>query len=303
MPRDAGLDAGRNVKGFIMNNAIRKARKKPAGTGAGKTAAGKKTALWPRPRVKLAEQPHFLFLVTPPNSGSTAMAKMLNSSHRTILLNHNGEAQWLVPGLNGKNRWDPAMEVDYESVKAVWLKQFEFLRACAGNVDVVIEKSPASLPRFDRIRALFDDTSVIASNRNPYANICSKGYRYANFANRPPAERAERVAILARKWQDQSRMIAGVIDRHNCPLVTYETFCADPARLIAALALPAGVAETIDTGASVLVKDYADQGVVNQNPKQIALLSAEEKAVIREVLATDMPLLERFGYGLDADAA
>ncbi|MFT4959090.1 MAG: hypothetical protein ACI92Z_000162 [Paracoccaceae bacterium] len=258
---------------------------------------------WPRPINQLKTQPHFLFLVTPPNSGSTAMAKLLNSSQRTTLLHDNGEAQWLVPGLCRKNRWNPDLKVNYASVKAVWLKQFQYLRDCVGDCDVVIEKSPANMIRLDKLIGLFDNVSIVASNRNPYANISSKGHRYGNFAERSAAEREETVEKLAEQWQLQSQTIADIVDRHKCPLVTYEDFCVDPGTLIKVLSLPEGVVDTMDISTNVLVKDYGDQKIRNQNARQIDLLSTAEKARIQAVLATKPELLARFGYALEADKA
>ncbi len=51
-----------------------------------------------------SNQPHFLFIITPPYSGSTAISGVLNSSHRTMILQKSGEGQWLVPGLCEKDR-------------------------------------------------------------------------------------------------------------------------------------------------------------------------------------------------------
>ncbi len=56
-----------------------------------------------------------------PYSGSTAIAKVLNTGSRTMLLHHTGEGQRLIPGLAGRGRWRADMFVDYESIRAVWL--------------------------------------------------------------------------------------------------------------------------------------------------------------------------------------
>lgn len=288
-----------------MKTPTKDTAKQPSGETPEKAEKGpmQDRKMWPRPTNRLASQPHFLFLVTPPNSGSTAMAKLLNSSQRTTLLHENGEGQWLVPGLARPNRWNPKFRVNYASVKAVWLKQFEYLRDCVGGIDVVIEKSPANMMRLDRLIGLFDDVSIVTSNRNPYANISSKGHRYGKFAERSPQEREEIVEKLALQWQVQSRVIADIIDRHECPLVTYEEFCIDPNNLIKVLSLPEGVTDTMDASTSVIVKDYQEEKVANHNTRQIALLSDAEKARIQVVLANDTDLLARFGYALEADKA
>ena len=79
---------------------------------------------WPRPEYDKNNEPFFIFIVTPPYSGSTALCKVLNTSHRSMLLAPNGEGQNLVPGLCNTDRWQPGLDVDYESVRAVWLSKF-----------------------------------------------------------------------------------------------------------------------------------------------------------------------------------
>ena len=85
----------------------------------------KKTPRWPLPLYDNNIQPHFFFLVTPPYSGSTAIAKILETSHKIMALHSNAEGQWIVPGLCEKDRWDPDKKINYESVKAVWLNTFQ----------------------------------------------------------------------------------------------------------------------------------------------------------------------------------
>lgn len=64
-----------------------------------------KSKKWPIVKYNSNDEPYFLFLLTPPYSGSTAMAQLINTSHKTMVLNKNGEGQWLIPGLSDKDRW------------------------------------------------------------------------------------------------------------------------------------------------------------------------------------------------------
>ena len=47
----------------------------------------------------------FVFVFTPPFSGSTALAKILNTSPKSMLLNSRGEGQWMIPGMRKPNPW------------------------------------------------------------------------------------------------------------------------------------------------------------------------------------------------------
>ena len=133
---------------------------------------------WPLPEYDPEIQPHFLFVVTPPYSGSTALTRLLNTGQRTTLLHRRGEGQWLIPGLSQKDRWDPEKKVNYESVRAVWLHEYQRLRRADNRAEVVIEKSPPNMVRLEELSSLFRYRSFLANNRNPYANCASMLYRH-----------------------------------------------------------------------------------------------------------------------------
>lgn len=121
---------------------------------------------WPVPKFDKSNEPHFLFIITSPYSGSTALSELLNSSHRTMILQERGEGQWLIPGLCEEDRWNPDKKVNYESVKAVWLNRFQSVQRLVQHVDVVIEKSPPNMMRIEELSSQFRNYSFIANNRN-----------------------------------------------------------------------------------------------------------------------------------------
>jgi len=125
---------------------------------------------WPSPKFDENDQPHFLFIITPPFSGSTALSELLSTSHRTMILQPRGEGQWLVPGLSEKDRWSPDKEVNYLSVKATWLSTYQQVKRLTQNIDVVIEKSPPNMMRIEQLSSQFRDYSFLVNNRDPYAN-------------------------------------------------------------------------------------------------------------------------------------
>lgn len=256
--------------------------------------------LWPRPKAVPETEPHFLFLVTPPNSGSTAIAKLLNTSPRTTLLHDNGEGQWLVPGLHRFERWDGKRRIYYDSVRAVWLNRVLYLQQCTGNygIDTVIEKSPPNMVRIDGLLNAFNRVSLVTSNRDPYANVSSIAYRYLNFATEGPNEREAYIRKVVPRWIARSQMIRAITERHGCPMITYETFCSNPTYLIENAGLPDGVADMIDPTAQVSVKDYGQQGIVNHNDKQIDRLTPAEIDLIGSILSPEEALLKHYGYAL-----
>ena len=253
---------------------------------------------WPKPKHDESDQPYFLFLLTPPNSGSTAIAKVLDSSPRTMTLTPNGEGQWLVPGLCSADRWDPDKEVDYSSVKAVWLNRYQKVKSQHSEVDVVIEKSPPNMMRIADLSSQFDRVSFLANNRDPYANCSSRLFRYHDVENVTLSSRQEILIDLARVWVERSRRIREFVEGGGVPVLTYERFWESPSLLLDMLSLPEGVAETISLNAHVKVKDYELQPIINQNQRQISNLTADDVDCLNSVLCPERDLLDYFDYKL-----
>jgi hypothetical protein len=253
---------------------------------------------WPRPPFAAQEQPHFLFIVTPPFSGSTAIAELLHSSAQIGFLQERAEAQWLVPGLCADARWDAGMPVDYASVQASWLARWQQLHAADSGLRVVVEKSPPNMVRLEPLVAQFNDVSLLANNRDPYANCASILYRMHDGGQLSAAQREQQLRVLAMHWLLRSARLIELVSRLDIPLLTYEQFCDAPASILGKLNLPRGVAETIDVQTQVRVKDYPMQGIANQNQRQIALLSETEVTTISTVLAQQQELLDYFSYEL-----
>lgn len=256
--------------------------------------------LWPAPHFDPGEEPHFLFIITPPFSGSTALAKILNTSHRTVLLENRGEGQWLVPGLCQEDRWNPDKQVDYASVRAVWMSRFQMLKQFTPGADVVVEKSPPNMVRIEQLANIFPNHSFIANNRNPYASCSSRLYRNFKGAQLDPAQRLVVLERLLADWLTRSAVIQALVVRRGIPLLTYEEFCQHPPRLLDILRLPVGVTDTINPAACVQVKDYQPQPIINQNERQMARLTDAETAHMAQQLAPHQRLLAFFGYQMSA---
>lgn len=251
---------------------------------------------WPTPEYDKSSQPHFLFILTPPFSGSTALTELVNSSHRTMILQGRGEGQWLIPGFCEKDRWNPEKEINYLSVKAVWLNTFQRIQRLTQNVDVVIEKSPPNMMRIEKLSSYFQDYSFLANNRNPYAICASALYRNHDANNLKPEKRINILRNQAENWLIRSKKIKELIIKMNIPLITYEVFCRNPSSILSKLQLPDGVSETINPKVEVKVKDYNAQEISNQNRRQISNLTDIEIEHLGNTLKMNKELLGFFGY-------
>jgi len=251
---------------------------------------------WPTPEFDDNNEPHFLFMITPPRSGSTAMSELINSSHRTMILQGRGEGQWLIPGMCEEDRWNTEKKIDYSSVKAVWLRQFQGVQKLVKNVDVVIEKSPPNMMRIQDLLSTFKNHSLLATNREPCAYSASTLYRQYNAGSLGPVERRVILNRCIDEWIKRSKIIREIVVTLDSPLLTYEKFCGSTSSIINKLQLPTGVAETINTEAVVKVKDYKLQKIENQNERQISKLTNVEVESMKDTLEKHEDLLYFFGY-------
>lgn len=248
------------------------------------------------PDYRPGAEPTFIFIVTPPCSGSTALAKILCTSRYATLLHHKGEGQWLVPGLCEPDRWRADKQVNYESVRAVWLAKFQERKAANNDLEIVIEKSPPNIVRQNHLTALFKNRLLLANNRDPYANCASRLYRKYDTASMDRTDRLKALTGLAKSWLSMARQIRQLVIDHNAPLLTYEQFCQEPGIVLDKLPLPDRFAESINLGARVRIKDYEPTVIVNRNEAQVALLTDEELSSIHDVLHPEEHLLAFFGY-------
>ena len=119
----------------------------------------------------------FLFILSPPFSGSTLLNQILSTSLNISCNNNVGlrEGQHL-PGINQimfhENRWDENTQFPWLTIKAIWLKYWDRSKA------VLLEKSPPNIIRAIAIEKHFSGSKFICLVRNPYAQIESKLRRH-----------------------------------------------------------------------------------------------------------------------------
>lgn len=255
---------------------------------------------WPRPGYsKIEHEPTFLFLFTPPYSGSTALAKILNSAHSSMMLHPKGEGQWLIPGLCKSDRWEPEKKIDWSSVKAVWMSRVRMVEELVGRVDLVIEKSPPNLARSAGFLDQFPNHEIIVFNRNPYANCASILYRRYQPESKSEGERIAILKDLAQNWLSRASYAQKIIKDHSPVSFTYEEFCGDVEATVSKITEKIPLLEGICPELEINVKDYPPQRISDQNKRQIAKLSEKEREAIGQVLKGNEELLNLFGYTAD----
>ena len=252
-------------------------------------------------------EPHFIFLLTPPNSGSTAISKLLQTSKNVASLTEGrkyGEGQWLIDDLSNKDRWNRKLIVDEENLRTVWLNKFHKIRRTR-NVEFIIEKSPPNMMRIDMYQKTFPNHTIIINNRSPYASVSSVLYRYTPASvldAMTSATRREKLKKITLNWLKRSEVLKNHAITKNAPLITYEKFCANPAILQDVLDrnISRG-AINLKTSVDLKVKDYPPKSISNFNSVQIERLSKNDLLVISNELKDQLTLLSFFGYNLFTD--
>lgn len=253
---------------------------------------------WPCPDYGEDEAPFFLFVIAPPYSGSTALAQVLRTARGARFLRDNAEGQWLVPGLCEPDRWNPQKQVNWESVKAVWLNALSKggSTTALDYPKIVIEKSPPNLVRADQLARTFPNHAAFAFNRDPYANCSSILYRNHDPATLAAESRLQVLSTLALDWLERSRWIRRWIDLWSLCYFRYEDFCAAPTSCVSRLVSQVNTLATVDVTRPIKVKDYDVQALVDCNPSQIARLNPQDMDAISAVLSENETLVKYFGY-------
>lgn len=253
---------------------------------------------WPKPRLNGNHlSPNYLFIFTLSHSGSTALANIMNTSQKSILLCEDGEGQWLIPGLCAKNRWHKDMYVDWMSVKKVWQKRYQ-QKVGGGPAKVIIEKSPPNLMRYKGFLDTFSERKIITFNRNPYANCASKLYRKFDADALAEEKRCGYVRDFANQWIVYSNQLRKITEEYEVLPLTYEKFCNQTEDTISLIKTWVPELDDMHEESSIRVKDYPMQKISNQNMRQINKLSDREIASISEVLQKETSLLAYFDYEL-----
>ena len=104
------------------------------------------------------KQPKYLFIVTNPFSGSTALAMILNNSPRSMVLTEKAEGQWLIASLCDDDRWNPDKAVDWDLVARTWYQRYQAVNQLVGTIDVIIEKSPPNMVRLEKLLDIFPNS-------------------------------------------------------------------------------------------------------------------------------------------------
>ncbi len=239
---------------------------------------------WPRRRAERIHHP-FLFLLTPPGAGSTAVARHLADRADVGGLHASFEGQRLVRGLMDRDQWLDHKFVDYEAVLGAWSARIAEAERSRSHA-FFLEKSPPNLVRYEALFSHFAEYRVAVTNRAPLTCIDAQLKRYALPGYRGvPRDRV--VRDLARMWIWRSGLLRAAVERHGHPLLTYEGFRRDPDAILTAFGLER--------------KNGAQAQEERPESAQVLMLSTVERRIVAETVAEVPELMTFFGYTGEGD--
>ena len=257
-------------------------------------------------RLRVASDLQWMLILTMPNSGSTALGKLLMTSKAAVALTERCEGEWLIPSMsNLRTRWNINHAVPMTRVRARWLARLN--RTAKGSPRLVIEKSPPNMIRIDQLRRVLAPmtTHTVILARDPYA-VCEgwhRRYGKDDLARTSMPRMADvhdeqgYFRMLGEYWAHRAGFLVGQIPQAIC-VIRYEDLTADPAAIVTELSATIPLLADAVPTAQVDVKDYGSQKIRNMNESQIAALSDEQVAAISDGLRPHIDVVERLGYAL-----
>jgi hypothetical protein len=265
-------------------------------------------AMWSRidTRLRYNKNLEWLILLTMPNSGSTAVAKILMTAERSVSLTDKCEGEWLVPSVSDVHkRWDPDYNPSMQRLRARWMKRLRRYRPHNGAV--VIEKSPPHMVRIDALREMLHPMKVHTAIlvRHPLAVCESWHRRYGReqlAATSMPALRDvvseyEYFRALGHCWAERWAFLARQRESSVC-LLRYEDFVANTATAVSPLIAEVPLLADAALNAHIRVKDHCKQGLRDMNAEQIAALPNGCALAIAEGLGPVRDDLAELGYAI-----
>jgi hypothetical protein len=230
----------------------------------------------------------YLFVLSPPFSGSTLLNELLSTSAAVSSNNTLGtrEGQQL-PKVRKimwekEDHYDPEEKYDWNFIKAAWLKYWDRTKP------ILLEKSPPNLVRARQINDHFQPAYFICMVRDPYALCESQITRNAMVPSV--------AAGLVVKWFYAQRQ--NIETLNNLLFFTYEELTADAPAIRKKLSAFLPALSDIDTARVFKAHNFKNTPMTmkNLNAEKIANLTKAQFQEINRVLDRHRELLDYFRY-------
>jgi hypothetical protein len=229
-----------------------------------------------------------LFVLSPPNSGSTLLTKLLGTSPQVSILPgsvHEGAKLPEYKLLKLENVYNPGTTLPWQTISLILNSYWD------QSKNIFVEKSVYNLYHARDIFNTFENCHFIILIRNAYA-FCEGNKRRHNPSNS--------YGQIAKRWINDARIqIRNAQEFPNTCLMTYEELTDNPSHSINRLVSFCPLLESLDSEKSFQIHSIEgniQRKIINLNQKQITLLKKEDMDEIKEVLEKDRTIVEFFGY-------
>lgn len=236
----------------------------------------------------LAKKNHkFLFILSPPYSGSTLLTQIISTSEKISCNNYIATMEGqLLPELRNhmfnKDRWDKRNVYDWSKIKSVWMKYWD------QSKPVLMDKTTTNIMRFDEIKKEFDNTYAICLIRNPYAVI--EGIMRRNSKT---IEFAIEFCIKTLKYQKYN------IENHkNLTWITYSELCNNQDLVKKKIKSILPEIDDLNFNKFFRAHNFKNKSlkITNLNDEKISKLKKEEILKINKYLNKEKELLNFFDF-------
>lgn len=226
----------------------------------------------------------YLFILSPPYSGSTVLWRLLQTSSQVSALPDEGQKLPELRSMMRERPWDPDTVFDWELVSKTWHRYWD------GDKAILLEKSPPHLCRSAILEQHFKPTHFICLMRDPLA-ICEALHRRNDMDWEAAAQR----------WIEWLTMLLETLERRpDSHLLYYEDMVARPRQTFTALA--SWLPELRDVDYRSAIEAHSVEGVQRRplsdmNPQKLSRIAPAEKQRVVHVLQSYPSLLARTPYG------
>ena len=168
------------------------------------------------------KQSKYVFILSPPYSGSTLLNEVLSTSNNVSSNNNLGSREGqTLPGVSRymyddvSSRWDKNKKIPWKTIKQQWSKYWDKTKT------LLLEKSPPNIVRASVIEKEFIPSYFICMTRNPYAFSESLIRK-----NKISAEDAARFVVKCFKYQQFN-----IRHLNNIIFFSYESFVNNPEKI------------------------------------------------------------------------
>lgn len=188
----------------------------------------------------------YLFILSPPYSGSTALWRLLQTSAQVSALPDEGQKLPELREMMRRDPWDPQRHFDWSLISAVWHRHWDL------DKPLLLEKSPPHLCRAAQLEAHFSPAWHILLLRDPLAT-CESLHRRNGLGY-------EEAALRWLGWLDLHLACRRTLPQQH--LLYYEDLAGDPTTSVARLA--AWLPELADVKSTAPVRSHSPQGMLSR---------------------------------------